>query len=52
MPERVFWREMCPVRLIALFDAHFKPRRAPTVGPGQSGEPMGIYTAISQMGGF
>lgn len=54
MPERVFWREMCPARLIALFDAHFgrlKPRRVPTVDTSP-GEELGIYSAISQMGGF
>ena len=55
MPERVFWHEMCPRRLIALFDAHFgrlKPRRVPTVDTAPDKEPMGIYSAISQMGGF
>lgn len=55
MPERVFWHEMCPRRLIALFDAHFgqrKQRGVPTVGTDPDGEPMGIYSAISQMGGF
>ena len=56
MPERVFWHEMSPRRLIALFDAHFgrkrQPRAVPTVGTDSDGEPPGIYSAISQMGGF
>lgn len=56
MPERVFWHEMCPARLIALFDAYFgrrrQPRQVPTVGTDPDGEPPGIYSALSQMGGF
>ena len=54
MPERVFWHEMNPKRLIALFDAHFgrlKPRRGPTVDT-QAGEELGLYSAISRMGGL
>lgn len=53
MPERDFWRDMCPRRLIALYDAHFghmkRQRSVPTVGTGD--EPSGLYTAISRMGG-
>jgi len=55
MPERDFWREMSPRRLIALFDAHFgrrQPRAVPTVGIDPGGEPPGIYSALSQMGGI
>lgn len=54
MPERVFWHDMSPARLIALFDAHFgrlKPRRVPTMDT-QNGEEMGLYSAISRMGGL
>jgi len=55
MPERDFWRTMTPARLHALFDSYFerlKPRPVPTVGTEPDGEPPGIYSAISQMGGF
>lgn len=54
MPERVFWHEMSPARLIALFDAHFgrlKPRRVSTVDT-PPGEELGIFSALSQMGGL
>jgi len=55
MPEHVFWREMCPSRLITLFNAYFKPRQArsiPAADTTQPGEELGIYSAISQMGGL
>ena len=55
MPERVFWREMCPSRLITLFNAYYKPRQAqyvPAAGTTKPGEELGIYSAISQMGGL
>lgn len=46
---------MTPARLIVLFDDYFprrnRARRVPTVGTRENGEPMGLYSAIMEMGG-
>lgn len=53
MPEEQFWETMTPARLVALYDAHFAPaaRSVPTVGTNKDGEPLGLYSAIMEMGG-
>lgn len=55
MPERDFWQTMNPARLIALFNNYFprqnRHRGVPTVDTRETGEPMGPYSAIMEMGG-
>lgn len=53
MNEELFWETMTPVRLIALFDAWFSPgeKTRPVSKSDTGGEPMGLYSAIMEMGG-
>jgi hypothetical protein len=55
MPERDFWQTMNPARLIALFNDYFprqnRRRGVPTVDTRETGEPLGPYSAIMEMGG-
>ena len=50
MPEELFWETMTPARLIALYDSYLGGGRAP-VSNSDTGEPMGLYSAILEMGG-
>ncbi len=51
MPEELFWETMTPARLIALYDSYLGGGRAPVSNSDTGGEPMGLYSAIMEMGG-
>jgi hypothetical protein len=51
MPEELFWETMTPARLIALYDSFLVGGRASVSKSDAGGEPMGLYSAIMEMGG-
>ena len=51
MPEELFWETMTPARLIALYDSFLGGGRASVSKLDTDGEPMGLYSAIMEMGG-
>ena len=51
MPEELFWETMTPARLIALYDSYLGGRPETVSKSDTGGEPMGLYSAILEMGG-